>query len=94
MAGLLLPLHTTRFNVRYLKWPKYYFTGVNIRFCHLRLLALTCSNQTDHFCPTNVSPHLLQYTSYDTSFYSDGSHEHFAKMKLFVCITTIKEIII
>lgn len=94
MAGLLLPLQTTRFSVRYLNWPKHYFTGANIRFCYLKLLALTRSNQTDHFYPRNVPPHLLQCMSYDTSFYSGSSHERFAKMKLFVCITTTKEIMI
>lgn len=93
MAGLLLPLHKIGFNVRYLKWPKYYFTGGNIRYHHLTLLALTHSDQTTLF--RNVPPHLLLYMSYNAPLYSDSSHEFsLAKIKLYVCTSTTKEVVI
>lgn len=79
VAAQWLPLDTTRFSVRYIKPPKYYFTGANIRYFHMRLQVLTHSSQIDHLHSRNVQL-LLQYMSYNSSFYSDSSQECFAKI--------------
>lgn len=75
-----MPLQLSRLNVRQLKQLKYWFTGANIRYCHLRLLTLTPTDQADHSYSRNVSPHLLQYVLH-YSLYSDSSHAT-AKIKM------------
>lgn len=85
MASPMLPLQTDSFNVRYLKQDKVNFAGVNIRYYHLTLLALTPNDQIGHFYSRNAAPLLFQSMCYNTSLYSHSSHECFVEIK---CVYT------